>query len=162
MKRIRNAIAVLALAAAPLVALATPANAHAGVHVCAGTGELVMNAPLFYPVNPGPLPTLNPPTNTTFSGTLGVCVNVDTAPPGANVTLTNNVSGSILGACGRSTGSVSLGGHASASFQTAGSIVVVAGPASFAVANAVPVVGTSCLNGATRFQVTGAAVVTGP
>ena len=176
MKRIRNAIAVLALAGALLVALATPANAHPsgtiGAHVCAGTGELLMNDPLYYPVNPGPLPTLNPPTNTTFGGTLGVCVNAyaSTNPPSesADVSL-NFVNGSVDGHCLRSTGSVSINGHASVRFDTVGSLVIIfggnvtifGGDVTVGVANAVPVVGTSCLTGAVRFQVTGAAVVTG-
>ena len=163
MKRIRNAIAVLALAAAPLVALATPASAHgSGAHVCAGTGEIVMTVPLFYPINPGPPPSLNPPSSATFSGNLGVCANVHTAPPGADVSINASLNGSVNGHCGRSTGSVSINAHASASFQTAGSIVVISGGATVGVANAIPVVGSSCLNGAARFQVTGAAVVTGP
>ena len=152
MKRIRNAIAVLGLVAAPLAVLASPAEASA-VYVCAGTGELLMNDPLYYPVNPGPLPTLNPPTATTFGGTLGVC---------AATLVTANVNGSVNGHCGRSTGTVSINSHAAAGFQTAGSLVVIAGGnVTVGVANAVPVVGTSCLNGAVRFQVTGVAVTTG-
>jgi hypothetical protein len=139
MKR-RIAILALALIASPLAMMTTPAQA---ADVCAGTG--VLNTPALQYI------VIGAPNSGPISGSLGVCVVGGAA----------NVSGSVSGGCGQSSGSVTVNGNTSG-FVTALSIVVILPGQAVGVANAIPALGQSCLPpaSATQFQVTGAVVLT--
>jgi hypothetical protein len=155
MRRLVSMLWAACLAATLLVtAPASPASAEGACPASLGT--LTTGAPLFFP---GVALT---PTFTTFSMsfTVGACVNVTTAPPGAAVAPNLTATGVLSGYCGTSSGSGITSNGYRFSWVSAGGVLVLTGELTGLVGITPDTPnGESCATGANAFITTAGPVL---